>query len=80
LKQLVADSFDKADPERYCGGKLLSPQRLPARAVEHACEQYEVSEQRACRVEWQWPPRRTDEDELTHRLIMDLGGIRHFRS
>jgi len=45
LKQLVADSLDKADPERYCGGKLLSPQRLAARAVEHACEQYEVSEQ-----------------------------------
>jgi hypothetical protein len=48
--------------------------------VEHAREPYEVSEQRACRVEWQWPPRRTDEDKVTHRLIMDLGGIRHFEA
>ena len=60
----------QADTKGYCGGKLLSPQRLPARAVEHACEQYEVSEQRACRVVRQWRGtqrylllRRTDEDQ-----------------
>jgi hypothetical protein len=59
LKQLVADSLDKADPERYCGGKLLSPQRLPGRG---ACPRaVRVSEQRACRLEWHWPPRRTEE-------------------
>ena len=47
--------------------------------MEHAREQYEVSERRACRVVKQWrgtqrylPLRRTDEDELT-RAILALG-------
>jgi putative transposase len=44
--------------------------------VEHAREQYEVSERRACRVVRQWrgtqryrPLRRTDEDELTQAIL-----------
>ena len=44
--------------------------------MEHAREQYEVSERRACRVVWQWrgtqrylPLRRTDEDELTQAIL-----------
>src|ERR1700732_1659479 len=58
----------EAGSEGYCGGKLLSPERRRC-AVEHAREQYEVSERRACRVVRQWrgtqryvPLRRTDED------------------
>jgi len=43
----------QADPEGYCRGKLLSPERRRC-AVEHAREQYEVSERRACRVVRQW--------------------------
>jgi putative transposase len=48
--------------------------------VEHAREEYEVSERRACRVVRQWrgtqrylPLRRTDEDELT-QAILTLAG------
>jgi putative transposase len=44
--------------------------------VEQACEKYEVSERRACRVIRQWrgtqrylPLRRTDEDELTQAIL-----------
>jgi hypothetical protein len=44
--------------------------------VEHAREEYEVSERRACRVVRQWrgtqrylPLRRTDEDELTRAIL-----------
>jgi len=44
--------------------------------VEHAREQYEVSERRACRVVKQWrgtqrylPLRRTDEDQLTQAIL-----------
>jgi putative transposase len=44
--------------------------------VEHAREQYEVSERRACRIVKQWrgtqrylPLRRTDEDELTQAIL-----------
>jgi putative transposase len=44
--------------------------------VEHAREQYEVSERRACRVVRQWrgtqrylPLRRTDEDQLTQAIL-----------
>jgi putative transposase len=44
--------------------------------VEHAREEYEVSERRACRVVRQWrgtqrylPLRRTDEDELTQAIL-----------
>src|SRR5208337_4312639 len=39
----------QTDPEGYCGGKLLSPERHRC-AVEHAREEYAVSERRACRV------------------------------
>src|ERR1022692_4420525 len=69
----------QADPEGYCGGKLLSPERRRC-AVEHAREEYEVSERRACRVVRQWrgtqryvPLRRTDEDQLT-QAILTLAG------
>src|ERR1700680_2307686 len=65
----------QADPEGYCGGKLLSPERRRC-AVEHACEEYEVSERRACRVVKQWrgtqrylPLRCTDEDQLTQAIL-----------
>src|SRR6202162_943015 len=65
----------QADPEGYCGGKLLSPERRRC-AVEHAREEYEVSERGACRVVRQWrgtqrylPLRRTDEDELTQAIL-----------
>ena len=65
----------QADPEGYWGGKLLSPERRRC-AVEHAREEYEVSERRACRVVRQWrgtqryqPLRRTDEDELTQAIL-----------
>ena len=44
--------------------------------MEHAREEYEVSERRACRVVRQWrgtqryqPLRRTDEDELTQAIL-----------
>jgi hypothetical protein len=44
--------------------------------VEHAREEYEVSERRACRVVKQWrgtqrylPLRRTDEDQLTQAIL-----------
>jgi len=44
--------------------------------VEHACQEYAVSERRACRVVRQWrgtqrylPLRRTDEDELTQAIL-----------
>ena len=44
--------------------------------MEHAREEYEVSERRACRVVKQWrgtqrylPLRRTDEDELTQSIL-----------
>src|SRR3974390_976713 len=40
----------QADFEGYCGGKLLSPERRRC-AVEHARQEYEVSERRACRVD-----------------------------
>src|SRR6266853_1803987 len=65
----------QTDPEGYCGGKLLSPERRRC-AVEHAREKYVVSERRACRVVRQWrgtqryqPLRRTDEDELTQAIL-----------
>jgi len=48
--------------------------------VEHAREQYEVSERRACRVVRQWrgtqrylPLRRTDEDQLTQAILALAG-------
>ncbi len=44
--------------------------------MEHAREEYEVSERRACRVVRQWrgtqryvPLRRTDEDPLTQAIL-----------
>ena len=44
--------------------------------MEHAREEYEVSERRACRVVMQWrgtqrylPLRRTDEDQLTQAIV-----------
>ena len=50
LKQLVAElSLDKQILKGYCSGKLLSPERRRS-AVEHAHEEYEVSERLACRV------------------------------
>src|SRR6266481_5336682 len=65
----------QTDIEGYCGGKLLSPERRRC-AVEHAREEYEVSERRACRVVRQWrgtqrylPLRRTDEDQLTQAIL-----------
>lgn len=65
----------QTDFEGYCGGKLLSPERRRC-AVEHARQEYEVSERRACRVVRQWqgtqryqPLRRTDEDELTQAIL-----------
>src|SRR6266446_10806210 len=65
----------QTDPEGYCGGKLLSPERRRC-AVEHAREKYEVSERHACRLLGQW--RRTqryaaipriDEDALTEAIV-----------
>src|SRR5580658_1722358 len=65
----------QTDPEGYRGGKLVSPERRRC-AVEQACEKYEVSERRACRVVRQWrgtqrylPLRRRDEDELTQAIL-----------
>src|SRR5208283_3006242 len=65
----------QTDIKGYCGGKLLSPERRRC-AVEHAREEYEVSERRACRVVRQWrgtqrylPLRRTDEDQLTQTIM-----------
>ena len=82
LKRLVAESgVGQTDPEGYCGGKLLSPERRRC-AVEHAREEYEVSERRACRVVRQWrgtqrylPLRRTDEDELTQAILTLAGSM-----
>ncbi|MGA7645367.1 MAG: IS3 family transposase [Terriglobales bacterium] len=76
LKRLVAElSLDKQILKDIAGGKLLSPERRRC-AVEHAREEYEVSERRACRVVKQWrgtqrylPLRRTDEDELTQAIL-----------
>ncbi|HEX8815103.1 MAG TPA: IS3 family transposase [Terriglobales bacterium] len=76
LKRLVAElSLDKQILKDIAGGKLLSPERRRC-AVEHAREQYEVSERRACRVTKQWrgtqrylPLRRTDEDQLTQAIL-----------
>src|SRR5579872_190875 len=76
LKRLVAElALGQTDPEGYCGRKLLSPERRRC-AVEHAREQYVVSERRACRVVRQWrgtqryvPLRRTDEDQLTQAIL-----------
>src|SRR5450759_4617943 len=65
----------QTDSKGYCGGKILSPERRRC-AVEHAREEYEVSERRACRVVRQWrgtqrylPLRRTDEDQLTQAIL-----------
>ena len=48
--------------------------------MEHAREEYEVSERRACRVVRQWrgtqrylPLRRTDEDQLTQAILALAG-------
>ncbi len=48
--------------------------------MEQACEKYEVSERRACRVVRQWrgtqrylPLRRTDEDQLTQAILALAG-------
>ncbi|MGA7558977.1 MAG: IS3 family transposase [Terriglobales bacterium] len=76
LKRLVAElSLDKQILKDIAGGKLLSPERRRC-AVEHAREEYEVSERRACRVVKQWrgtqrylPLRRTDEDQLTQAIL-----------
>ncbi|HKM83433.1 MAG TPA: IS3 family transposase [Candidatus Acidoferrum sp.] len=76
LKRLVAElSLDKQILKDIAGGKLLSPERRRC-AVEHAREEYEVSERRACRVVRQWrgtqrylPLRRTDEDQLTQAIL-----------
>jgi putative transposase len=69
----------QTDPKGYCGGKLLSPERRRC-AVEHAREEYAVSERRACRVVKQWrgtqrylPLRRTDEDQLTQAILALAG-------
>ena len=47
--------------------------------MEHAREEYEVSERRACRVVRQWrgtqrylPLRRTDEDQLTQAIPLEI--------
>ena len=67
--------FGKADPEGRGLGKLLSPERRRC-AVEHAREEYAVSERHACRLLGQW--RRTqryaaipriDEDALTAAIV-----------
>ncbi|MGA8527016.1 MAG: IS3 family transposase, partial [Candidatus Sulfotelmatobacter sp.] len=76
LKRLVAElALDKQILKDIAGGKLLSPERRRC-AVEHAREEYEVSERRACRVVRQWrgtqrylPLRRTDEDQLTQTIM-----------
>ncbi|HUD54408.1 MAG TPA: IS3 family transposase [Terracidiphilus sp.] len=76
LKRLVAElALDKQILKDIAGGKLVSPERRRC-AVEQACEKYEVSERRACRVVRQWrgtqrylPLRRTDEDELTQAIL-----------
>jgi hypothetical protein len=69
----------QTDIKGYCGGKLLSPERRRC-AVEHAREEYAVSERRACRVVRQWrgtqrylPLRRTDEDQLTQAILALAG-------
>ena len=54
----------EADPEGCGLGKLLSPERRRC-AVEHAREQYEVSERHACRLLGQW--RRTQRYAITPR-------------
>ncbi|MFZ0816322.1 MAG: IS3 family transposase [Candidatus Sulfotelmatobacter sp.] len=76
LKRLVAElALDKQILKDIAGGKLLSPERRRC-AVEHARQEYEVSERRACRVVRQWrgtqrylPLRRTDEDQLTQAIL-----------
>ncbi|MGA9708416.1 MAG: IS3 family transposase [Candidatus Sulfotelmatobacter sp.] len=80
LKRLVAElALDKQILKDIAGGKLLSPERRRC-AVEHAREEYAVSERRACQVVKQWrgtqrylPLRRTDEDQLT-QAILTLAG------
>src|SRR5216684_1848670 len=65
----------QTEPEGYCGGKLLSPERRRC-AVEHAREKYEVSERHACRLLGQWRRtqryaaiQRIDEDALTEAIV-----------
>jgi hypothetical protein len=55
----------EADPEGCGLGKLLSPERRRC-AVEHAREQYEVSERHACRLLGQW--RRTQRYAAIQRI------------
>src|ERR1700681_1067972 len=65
----------EADPEGCGLGKLLSPERRRC-AVEHAREQYEVSERHACRLLGQWRRtqryaaiQRIDEEALTEAIV-----------
>jgi putative transposase len=65
----------EADPEGRGLGKLLSPERRRC-AVEHAREEYKVSERNACRLLGQWRSterysaiQRIDEDALTKAIV-----------
>jgi hypothetical protein len=75
LKRLVAELSLDADPEGCGLGKLLSLERRRC-AVEHAREQYEVSERHACRLLGQWRRtqryaaiQRIDEQALTEAIV-----------
>ena len=65
----------ETDSKGRGGGKLLSPERRRC-AVEHARQQYGVSERHACRLLGQWrgtqryiTTQRDDEDALTRAII-----------
>ena len=76
LRRLVAELVaGEANPEGRGLGKLLSPERRRC-AVEHAHQQYELSERHACRLLGQWrgtqryiPTQRNDEDGLTRAIL-----------
>ena len=65
----------KAGGQGCGGGKLLSPERRRC-AVEHAREEYRMSERHACRLLGQWggtqryePLQRIDEEALTRAIV-----------
>jgi len=79
LKRLVAELSLEKQVLRRGAGKLLSPERRRC-ALEHAREEYELSERPACRLLGQGrraqrytPILRRDEDALTRATIMLAG-------
>src|SRR6202163_3855673 len=75
----------EADPEGCRLGKLLSPERRRC-AVEHAREEYRMSERHACRLLGQRrgtqryePLQRIDEEALTRAIVAlaSESGLRH---